>query len=418
MATDAGGAAGIEHRHLRDALEFAVLIAAEGQKRKPPIPSPKEFKPYFSRTRLPNSALGRLRRAVENDPVFRRRLSAGALPELVDEVGRIWLEHADDWARRAAELTAAADAEAEEADLATRLRSAEKRRDAAEQAAARTRTELLHRDDVIAMQSTEIDDLRADVEKAQEALREMRTELSDLRMEIRHARDREAAAVARAKAAEAARAAPEPAAAVESDASSELAAELAGHRARVASAAATAHELAEHLAALAALATPAPPVTASTRRGSASTARRAPLALPGGVIASSAEAAAFLFRSDAAIFVDAYNVAKLAWPDRTLERQRSTLIDALENLARRFDADITAVFDGASVVGSHAPVRRSIRVVYSPAGTTADDVIRAEIRACPPHRAVVVVTNDNEIVRDVKAMGANVVPSNALLAVT
>jgi hypothetical protein len=35
----------------------------------------------------------------------------------------------------------------------------------------------------------------------------------------------------------------------------------------------------------------------------------------------------------------------------------------------------------------------------------------------PATRAVVVVTNDAEIVADVKALGANVLPSNALIAV-
>jgi hypothetical protein len=68
--------AGIEHRHLRSALEFAILMAAEGQKRKPALPFPKDLKPLFNKARLPNSALGRLRRCIEGDPVFRTRLSA------------------------------------------------------------------------------------------------------------------------------------------------------------------------------------------------------------------------------------------------------------------------------------------------------------------------------------------------------
>jgi predicted RNA-binding protein with PIN domain len=135
------------------------------------------------------------------------------------------------------------------------------------------------------------------------------------------------------------------------------------------------------------------------------------------VIASSAEAAEFLLRSDAVVLIDGYNVAKLAWPSRTLEAQRTQLLDALENLARRFGSDLTVVFDGASVVGAHTSRRRLVRVVWSPEGVIADDVIRDEVRRLPSARAVVVVTNDAEIVTDVKALGANVVPSNALLAV-
>jgi predicted RNA-binding protein with PIN domain len=144
---------------------------------------------------------------------------------------------------------------------------------------------------------------------------------------------------------------------------------------------------------------------------------RQPLRLPGGVIASSAEAAEFLLRSDAAVLVDGYNVAKLAWPTRPLEAQRNQLLDAVENLARRFGSDLTVVFDGATVVGAHATRRRLVRVVWSPEGVIADDVIRDEVRRLPTARAVVVVTNDTEIVTDVKALGANVVPSNAFIAV-
>jgi predicted RNA-binding protein with PIN domain len=69
------------------------------------------------------------------------------------------------------------------------------------------------------------------------------------------------------------------------------------------------------------------------------------------------------------------------------------------------------------VVGAHTARRRLIRTVYSPEGVIADDVIRDEVRRLPATRAVVVVTNDAEIVADVKALGANVLPSNALIAV-
>ena len=67
--------------------------------------------------------------------------------------------------------------------------------------------------------------------------------------------------------------------------------------------------------------------------------------------------------------------------------------------------------------GAHADRRRMVRVVYSPEGVTADDVIRDEVDRLPADRGVVVVTNDAEIVRDVRAAGTNVLPSNALIAV-
>ena len=91
----------VEHRHLRSALEFAVLIAAEGQKRRPPLDFPKELKPFLGKNRLPTAALGRVRRVIEADDDFRAAISAGAVPELVDEVGRMWLAGESGWAERA-----------------------------------------------------------------------------------------------------------------------------------------------------------------------------------------------------------------------------------------------------------------------------------------------------------------------------
>ncbi len=134
---------GIEHRHLRSALEFAVMIAAEGQKRRPPLAFPAELKPFLNTPRLPTGALGKVRRAIEADDAFRSLLAVGALPELVDEVGRLWLGRPDGWEDRAHELIVAAEAAAGEADLAATLKRSEKRRAAAEQAAIRTRAELV-----------------------------------------------------------------------------------------------------------------------------------------------------------------------------------------------------------------------------------------------------------------------------------
>ena len=49
--------------------------------------------------------------------------------------------------------------------------------------------------------------------------------------------------------------------------------------------------------------------------------------------------------------------------------------------------------------------------------TIADEVIRDGVKRIPANHAVVEVTNDAEVVRDVRVDGANVVPSNALLAI-
>ena len=400
----------IEHKHLRSALEFAVHMASEGQKRKPTLPYPRQLKPFFNEQRLPNAALGRLRRVIDDDPVFRTRLAAGAVPELVDEIGRLWLEHGEGWADAASELAAQIDSAAESDDAQAQLRRADKRRNAAEQVAARTRVELLQRDEVIELQETEVDELRAEVTKVRERLAEMKAELSDARLEIRHARDREAAAVVKAQtAADDRRSFQDQLAAAQEP----TPVQVPDHNDDIAAAADTARRLAEQLETLLVSPSENDAEAALPKRRSA----RTPLSLPGGVIASSGEAAEFLARSDAQLIIDGYNVAKLGWPNLPLEEQRNVLLDVVENLALRFGTNVTVIFDGASVVGAHASRRRLTRVVYSPSGIIADDVIRDEVRRIPANNAVVVVTNDAQIVRDVRRDGANVVPSNAFLSI-
>jgi predicted RNA-binding protein with PIN domain len=406
------GPGSIEHRHLRSAIEYAVAMGDEFGRRKAPIPVPREVRAASGQARIPTGALGRLRRAIDSDEGFRSTIAAGALPELVDPIGILWLQRPAGWEERAERLVLEMAAEAEEADVRTVLRREEKRRRAAEQAAVRLRADIALRDVSIESLRAEVEGLRADVAKADDEAAEFRAELVDLRIEARHARDREVAAKARLEAVLADRrgtgehpsALPNPA-----DASPPAVAERPGvDPAAVAELARATHELAGRLEAL---------LPSEAARPDRRAETRTPLRLPGGVIASSAEAAEFLLRSDAAVLVDGYNVAKLAWPNRSLESQRSQLLDAVENLARRFGSDLTVVFDGAAVVGSHAGRRRLVRVVWSPEGVIADDVIRDEVRRLPTARAVVVVTNDAEIVADVKALGANVVASNALLAV-
>ncbi len=363
------------------------------------------------KARIPTGSLGPLRRAIDDNEAFRTAIAAGALPELVDPIGILWLQRPDGWEAQIERLVAEMADDAAEADLRTALRREEKRRRAAEQVAVRLRADVAARDASISALEADLDGLRADVVKAEDEVAALRAELVDLRIEARHARDRESAAKAKLDAVlNAPVGASAGAAAGESiGVDSERSEGAAGvDPSAVSEVARAARELAGRLEALLPIET-----TDSDPRSEP----RQPLRLPGGVIASSAEAAEFLLRSDAAVLVDGYNVAKLAWPTRSLEAQRNQLLDAVENLARRFGSDLTVVFDGATVVGAHATRRRLVRVVWSPEGVIADDVIRDEVRRLPTARAVVVVTNDAEIVADVKALGANVVPSNALIAV-
>jgi YacP-like NYN domain len=423
----------IEHRHLRSAIEFAVVIAEEAQKRKPPMPVPNELRAFYGKPRIPTGALGRLRRAIEADDLFRQRIGAGALPDLVDDVGRLWLQRPSNWVADAEAFIRQAANESEAADTASALRRSERRRVAAEEAAVRSVAEITRLTAIAEEHQAEVDRLRADLTKADELLAEVRLELIDVRNEARHSRDREASANARLVAVSSERDALiasaheiPPSAAVPdmpTDAELRQLRDLADASARAATDAS--QQVAEMLARRSRLAAE----TLAQRADAGSTAqrsgpvphagvgdRRRPVALPGGIIASSAEAASFLARCGAAVLIDGYNVAMLGWPKLGLEAQRSALIDAVENLQRRFGTDATIVFDGAEVVGAHAGRRRTARVVFSPAGVIADDVIRSEIARLPADRHVVVVTNDAEVVRDARSAGCNVVSSNALLA--
>ena len=416
----------IEHRHLRSAIEFAVLIAEETQRRKPPMAVPNELRLFFGKPRVPSGALGRLRRSIEADDVFRSRIAAGASPELVDDVGRLWLQRPDGWVDDALAAILAAETERAAVDGAAALRRAEKRRLAAEESAVRARAESVRLQALVDEQRTEIDRLVADVDKADDALTEMRAELIDVRNEARHARDREAAATAKLERAIAASAADnsDPRAGIDDTSAAaemlaalraEIDAELGEIRAGLSRSTASIDAAIER--ASAALARTDADATDGPHRQPAGASRRRPLRLPGGVLAASSEAAAHLVRSGARVLIDGYNVSMLGWPNLSIDEQRSALVNAVENMTLRFGTDATVVFDGADVVGAHSLRRRSTRVLYSPSGVIADDVIRAEVERTPAARHVVVVTNDAEIARDVRAAGANVLPSNALLAV-
>jgi predicted RNA-binding protein with PIN domain len=409
---DAAGVPGaLEHRHLRSALEFVVQIIQEGQKLRPPLNYPAALKPYLKTSRLPATALGPVRRILEADEAFRSRIAAGAVPELVDPIGIQWLQRPEGWPERIAGLLDDAADEAARADAAAALQREARKREAAEQVAARSRAEMLALQQRVSALLGEIDQLRADLIKAHDSSVESKAELIDARNELRHANDRATAAVSKFERADAERAAAvaarQSAEGVRDSVIADRAAAVV-EAAELAGLAAVAQDLAEHLASLS-----SPP---GDRKGSAAAPRRRALPLPGGVAGDSDAATEFLVRSGATVLIDGYNVAKLGWPALALEMQRQVLLDAVENIARRYGSDLTVVFDGAGVIGASSDQRRLVRVVYSPEGVIADDVIRSEVTRLPASRHVVVVTNDKAIVADVRAMGANTVSSDRFVS--
>lgn len=120
----------------------------------------------------------------------------------------------------------------------------------------------------------------------------------------------------------------------------------------------------------------------------------------------------------ARLIVDGYNVTKEAWPSASLETQRSRLVAALGPLVARSGAETTVVFDAAESTSRTAmPAPRGVRVVFSPEGVIADDVIRQLVAAEPRGRVVVVVTGDQALAKDVVRGGARAVPASSLIGV-
>lgn len=116
------------------------------------------------------------------------------------------------------------------------------------------------------------------------------------------------------------------------------------------------------------------------------------------------------------LVVDGYNVTKTGYPTMPLEKQRLRLLGGLSQLAAQSGAEVTCVFDGAELA---APVLlappRGVRVLFSKAGITADELIRQLVRAEPSGRPVVVVSTDREVADGVAKAGARPVASAMLL---
>ena len=393
---------------LRSVLDFAVSMSAAASRQRPVQPFPVELKRFWRATNLTPAALARVRGAVEADDGFRKHLASVATPELVDEIGMLWLERPTGWADAIATLLPPAPVDAESAS-----RREERRRQHAEARAERAVAEGRA--------------LLADLDKARAAQAalvtegdRLRHEIDDLRQRLRDAQRHEhataqALAKAEAELVEARQAvldippATPPAPALDTAA---LRTMVAG---AIAASTEAAHLLGSALDELAAL--DVEPAEAGSEDEQPRRPRRSSLKLPGGVLVGSIESADFLLHVPGVrILVDGYNVAKLGWPAFELDRQRDQCVQAAENLAKRWKVDITIVFDGAAIEGAHASSRKRLRVVYSPAGVSADDVLRAEVASTPDTVPVVVVTNDRAIVTDVVAAGANTVSSDLFLA--
>ena len=148
----------------------------------------------------------------------------------------------------------------------------------------------------------------------------------------------------------------------------------------------------------------------------ASTARRRPTPLPGGIRDDSAAAARYLLGvAGMTLLVDGYNVSMLVWPDIELPEQRDRLIARFEVLASRTGVDPVLVFDGAS---GHGPTagrpRQQVRVRFSAPDVEADDEILELVEQLSVDQPVTVVSNDRRVIDGARQRGANVVTTTQL----
>ena len=119
---------------------------------------------------------------------------------------------------------------------------------------------------------------------------------------------------------------------------------------------------------------------------------------------------------NAHLVVDGYNVTKTGYPELPLADQRARLVTALAALGARCGAEVTVAFDGDRRPPVQPAVPRGVRVLFSAADEIADDLIRRLVAAEPAGRPVVVVTNDQQIVRDTRRDAVWSAPSEVLLA--
>jgi predicted RNA-binding protein with PIN domain len=115
------------------------------------------------------------------------------------------------------------------------------------------------------------------------------------------------------------------------------------------------------------------------------------------------------------LVVDGYNVTKRGFGDLSLEQQRTRLVAALAAIAAQSGAETTVVFDGAEKLNAVPGIPRGLRVLFSRKGETADELIRALVRAEPPGRPVVVISSDREVADGVRRHGAYPLSSDTLL---
>jgi predicted RNA-binding protein with PIN domain len=121
------------------------------------------------------------------------------------------------------------------------------------------------------------------------------------------------------------------------------------------------------------------------------------------------------------LIIDGYNVAfaderlrRMAIKDRSAARAR--FIEMLVAYVQQRLLHITLVFDGrGTMVDSDTLVPGKLQVVYSADNQTADDVIVSTIRRSGTPRAYIVVSSDNAVRTEARALGCEVLKAGRFL---
>ena len=148
--------------------------------------------------------------------------------------------------------------------------------------------------------------------------------------------------------------------------------------------------------------------------------RRTPLRLLRGAIDGSPEGVEQLLSTPQIILIaDGYNISMEAWPLLDGASQRTSLLNMLTALQARTSALVHVVFDGEGT-GTRPAVGAplAVRVHFSKAEVEADDVILDMVAGLPTDQPVIVVSSDRRVQDGARRLGANVVSSGQLLAVT
>lgn len=425
---------------VRPALELAWAVARAGEQLRPPVAAPRPVRPLLGFARLPARALDVVRRVVDEDESFRARVTDAAEAVELSRPARLFLERPEGWTGELEELLAAARAEIDdrqgaqhERDARRRIKAAEESARRAEETLAREREHTLRTADELrserrsrraaeeeaAAARRRVDALLVERAEARRALEEARAELARLRDAVRQGVELERVARDIEEAAEAA---------------TELASRLHSAGAAIspgitgapggAPAGTPADAPADAPAPEAGSGPPTVPPGARRSRLPRPPAGRGgprrPAPLPPGVRDDSPEAAEHLVRTPGAVLVvDGYN-ASLAWrPTLPIAEQRRRLVDALEELAARTKSEVQVVFDGVETAPPIAATgsRRLVRARFSPADVEADDIVVGLVEELPPHRPVVVASNDRDVQERAERRGANVVSVSQLMAV-